>query len=64
MYHHFARCGVKLDMGNTEFLVATTRGVMYLETLEALRIEELKPGINKKEEYKKQQLTIRLSSGF
>ena len=64
VYRHFARCGVRLSMKDTEFLAATTRGVTYLETLEALWIEELKPQINTKEEYKQRQLTIRLSSGF
>jgi len=64
VYKHFAKCGSKLDMSSTEFLAATTRSVTYLETLEALWIEELKPKINTKEEYKQRQLTIRLSSGF
>jgi len=64
VYRHFSRCGIKLDMDNVDFLGATTRGVTYLETLEALWIEELKPRINTKEEYKQRQLTIRLSSGF
>ena len=64
VYHHFENCGVKLEEKDTEFLASTTRGVTFLETLEALWIEELKPGINTKEEYKQRQLTIRLSSGF
>jgi hypothetical protein len=55
---------VKLNLGDTEFLAATTRNVVYLETLEALWIEEIKPKINTKEEYKQRSLTIRLSSGF
>ena len=64
VYRHFEACGVKLEEKDTEFLASTTRGVTFLETLEALWIEELKPGINTKEEYKQRQLTIRLSSGF
>ena len=46
------KCGSILDMSSTEFLAATTRSVTYLETLEALWIEELEPKINTKEEYK------------
>ena len=64
VYRHFAGCRAKLDISSTEFLAATTRSVTYLETLEALWIEELKPKINTKEEYKQRQLTMRLSSGF
>ena len=64
VYRHFQHCRVKLCLENTEFLAATTRNVAYLETLEALWIEDLKPKINTKEEYKQRSLTIRLSSGF
>ena len=64
VYKHFHQCGVKLEVGDTEFLAATTRGVTFLETLEALWIEELKPLINTREEYKQRHLTIRLSSGI
>ena len=64
VYRHFEQCGTKLELENTEFLAATTRNVVFLETLEALWIEELKPRINTKEEYKQRSLTIRLSSGF
>ena len=63
VYRHFEKCGVKLNLQDTEFLAATTRNVVYLMTLEALWIEELKPYINTKEEYKQRGLTIRLSSG-
>ena len=64
IYRHFQRCRAKLKLENTEFLAATTRNVVHLMTLEALWIEELKPSINIKEEYKRRNLTIRLSSGF
>ena len=64
VYQHFQQCGVQLSLANCDFLAATTRSVTYLMTLEALWIEELRPSINKKEEYKQRGLTIRLSSGF
>ena len=64
VYRHFEQCGTELILENTEFLAATTRSVVFLETMEALWIEELKPSINTKEEYKQRSLTIRLSSGF
>ena len=64
VYRHFEGCGMKLSLEDTEFLAATTRSVVHLMTLEALWIEELKPCINTKEEYKQRSLTIRLSSGF
>ena len=38
VYHHFENCGVKLEEKDTEFLASTTRGVTFLETLEALWI--------------------------
>jgi len=64
VYKHFQKCGRKLTLQDTEILTATTRSVTLLETLEALWIEELKPRINSKEEYKQRHLTIRLSSGL
>ena len=64
VYRHFEQCGTKLELENTEFLAATTRNVVFLETLEALWIEDLKPRINMKEAYKQRSLAIRLSSGF
>ena len=64
VYKHFKECREKLRFEDTEFLAATTRGVTVLETLEALWIEELKPRINTREEYKQRHLTIRLSSGL
>ena len=64
VYRHFEGCGMKLSLEDTEFLAATAGSVVHLMTLEALWIEELKPCINTKEEYKQRSLTIRLSSGF
>ena len=64
VFQHFQNCGTELKWKDTEFLATTTRGVPFLETLEALWIEELKPKINTKEEYKQRHLTIRLSSGL
>ena len=64
VYRHFKKCRRKLRFKDTEFLTATTRGVTVLETLEALWIDELKPQINTREEYKQRHLTIRLSSGL
>jgi len=44
---------------NTTILAATARGEAYRLTLEALYIEDLKPKLNTKEEYRSRTLTIK-----
>ena len=58
---HFDRCGAgRPDMTQLDILTYTTRSVEYLEALEALYIEELKPQVNTKDEYRMRTLTIKI----
>ena len=56
---HMAACNTKCTMENVKVLASSARGEAHLLTLEALFIEELKPQINTKEEWKSRQLTIK-----
>ena len=58
--NHIRECGVDISMEDVQFLKASTRGEQHLLTLEALFIEETKPSINTKDEFKQRQLTIKL----
>ena len=48
------------DKENVSVLQSTNRSLVYLMTLEALWIREIKPKINTKDEYKSRKLTIKL----
>ena len=62
---HFNNCQQKLDIEkNVDVIGATNRGEEILLTLEALWIDELKPPINIKDEYRRRSLTIKLQSEF
>jgi hypothetical protein len=52
-------CKTSCTLENTSILASTARGVAHLLTLEALCIEELKPAINTKEEFRSRTLTIK-----
>ena len=56
---HMRKCGVVCTMENFKILASSARGESHLLTLEALFIEELKPRINTKEEWKSRQLVIK-----
>ena len=56
---HMATCSTKCTMEDVKVLASSARGEAHLLTLEALFIEELKPQINTKEEWKSRQLTIK-----
>jgi len=58
--NHIRECGVSISMDDVQLLKASSRGEEHLLTLEALFIEETKPTINTKDEYKQRQLTIKL----
>ena len=45
---------------DVDILQQTSRGESHLLTFEALHIEELKPEINTKDEYRSRTLTIKL----
>ena len=57
---HMKECNGIISGENFEILGSSSRGEVYLMTLEALWVKELKPGINTKHEYKSRELTIRL----
>ena len=57
---HNKQCKGTVSLENFEILGSSSRGEVYLMTLEALWIKELKPSINTKDEYKSRELLIRL----
>ena len=59
---HFQECLCRgqVRVEDIEILASTTRSVQYLETLEALWQEELRPTINTKDEFRSRELTIKL----
>ena len=57
---HLTECSAQLTDDDIEILKSTSRGEAHLLTLEALWINELKPGINTKEEYRSRTLTIKI----
>ena len=58
--NHFRACGADISMNNVEMLKSSARGEEHLLTLEALFIEERRPSINTKDEFKSRALTIKL----
>ena len=56
---HMKGCNASCTLENTSILASTARGVAHLLTLEALYIEELKPTMNTKEEFRSRTLTIK-----
>ena len=57
---HFDNCAVSLSFDNMDVLKSSARGEAHLLTMEALYIEEMKPVINTRDEYRSRALTIRL----
>ena len=57
---HLERCDITLSEDDVDILQQTSRGESHLLTLEALHIQELKPEINTKDEYRSRTLTIKL----
>ena len=57
---HFASCNAKLSEDEVDILKSTSRGEAHLLTLEALCIEDLKPEMNIKDEYRSRTLTIKI----
>ena len=50
---------VSLKEDNVAILASTSRGDKYLMTLEALFIQEIKPKLNTKDEFKSRILTLK-----
>ena len=60
---HVRECGVRDEMNvdeHMEILEACSRSILFLQTLEAIHQELLRPEINKKEEWRSRELTIKL----
>ena len=57
---HMEQCGASLKGENVTILGSTSRGDKYLITLVALFIQELKPQLNTKDEFKSRTLTLKL----
>ncbi len=57
---HFDGCAAHLSFENMDTLKSSARGEAHLLTMEALFIEEMKPSINTRDEYRSRALTIRL----
>ena len=57
---HLAQCNTNATSENVIILHQTARGVVHLQTLEALYIREFNPSINTKDEYRRRELTIKV----
>ena len=58
MRQHLQQCATTITEEDVKILASTSRGEIYLMTLEALWIRELKPSINTKDEYRSRTLVI------
>ena len=57
---HFAECGCAVTIDNVTVIDKSMKSSTHLMTLEALWIEEIKPSLNTKDEYKSHQLVIKI----
>jgi len=60
---HVRECDVWKEMNvndDMEIVEACSRSILFLQTLEAIHQELLRPEINKKEEWRSRELTIKL----
>ena len=58
--NHMKLCNTNITEENVKILTSTSKGESRLLTLEALYIQEIKPAINTKDEYRRRTLTIKL----
>ena len=58
--NHMKNCNTNISEENVKILSSTSKGEAHLLTLEALYIQEIKPSINTKDEYRRRTLTIKL----
>ena len=58
--NHFSQCNCQLSMYNVSLLYSSSRNVFHLMTLEALMIKDIKPCLNKKDEYRSRELVIKI----
>ena len=57
---HFEQCDVELTIDHISIIDQSFVSLEYLMTLEALWIDEIKPTLNTKDEYKSHQLVIKI----
>ena len=58
--NHFKECDIELSIKNESILCFTSRSTFYLMALEALMINEHKPSLNTKDEYRNRVLVIKI----
>ena len=58
--NHVKQCCVELTKDDITILNATTKSVVRLMTMEALLINEIKPSLNTKDEYRSRSLVIKI----
>ena len=56
---HFVACNTELTMENVKIIASTLKSITYLMTLEALFINDIKPSLNTKDEYRSRALVIK-----
>ena len=57
---HMKSCGHSLSMDDVSILTTCTKSVVQLMTFEALYINQLKPELNTRDEYKRRVLVIKV----
>ena len=57
---HIRACNVQLTMSDVSIIASPLRTVSHLMTLEALCINDLKPSLNTKDEYRSRALVIKI----
>ena len=58
--NHMKACNLELTMDNVSILCSNTKSTYKLMTLEALMINEIKPTLNTKDEYRSRSLVIKI----
>lgn len=60
MGKHFLNCNREISIDDFSIIGMSTKGEQHLMTLEALFIKDLKPELNKKDEYKSRALVLKI----
>ena len=60
MKTHLQECQTDITEKEVTILHQTSKGVQFLETLEALYIRDIKPQLNTKDEWRRKELIIKL----
>ena len=57
--NHFAACNTEVTMNNVKIVASSLKSSTHLMTFEALLINDIKPSLNKKDEYRSRALVIK-----